>query len=158
MKLHNVLLTWVTVGDGKVCPNCRDYGRMEPADLLTWAEERTTPGAGDTYCEDHCRCFLFPVSLISFDTRFEREFFTKKKGRLKVVSAADEILQEEALRDNIMEWQYKTDNWNLPDRYYEIEGVTQKKEYLDGLLERLNDNALTSKDWDAIRRANPWMD
>ena len=49
---------WVSVGDGKVCPDCEERhgetGKMEFFELLG------LPGSGFSVCGSHCRCKLVP--------------------------------------------------------------------------------------------------
>ena len=49
---------WVSVGDGKVCPDCEakhgETGKMEYFELLG------LPGSGFSLCGSHCRCKLVP--------------------------------------------------------------------------------------------------
>ena len=50
---------WVSVGDGKVCPDCEakhgETGKMEYFELLG------LPGSGFSLCGSHCRCKLVPA-------------------------------------------------------------------------------------------------
>lgn len=54
-------LTWITIGDNRVCPDCvaRDGQTQTDAE---W-EEQGLPREGFTRCGDLCRCDLMPVDI-----------------------------------------------------------------------------------------------
>ena len=51
---------WVTVNDGKVCPDCDE--RHGETGTLEFIESLGSPGSGFSVCTTNCRCELVPVS------------------------------------------------------------------------------------------------
>jgi len=51
--------TWVTVQDGRVCPDCEALAGKTMS-IGDWIESGILPGNGQTICQDHCRCIIVP--------------------------------------------------------------------------------------------------
>jgi len=51
---------WVTVNDGKVCPDCDE--RHGETGTLEFIESLGSPGSGFSVCTTNCRCKLVPVN------------------------------------------------------------------------------------------------
>lgn len=116
---------WINMNDDRVCPDCIDLAKLQPAPFTEWINDRTEPGRGDTICNDHCRCLLAPSDLIqSFpDMRAGEPIVIADSGKLVIdLDTPYELFAE--LDGWILQYKHATDFAKLTSEYYDV-GSTQ---------------------------------
>ena len=84
---------WISVGDGKVCPDCEErHGQVES---LKYWELIGTPQSGFSVCQQNCRCQLLPESYKGENLekpllRGEQPIISRPIGKAKTIKEANE--------------------------------------------------------------------
>ena len=75
-----IMFQWVSVGDGKVCPDCADrHGEVGTLDSF---ETIALPASGFSVCTTNCRCQLIPESYKG--ENLDKPLIKQKKVSFKV--------------------------------------------------------------------------
>ena len=155
------LMDWVTVGDGRVCPDCVSEGNMPPRMLDQFPY---LPREGGTVCDGDCRCMLLPHDLYESEMILDglnsiiiSDYISIDTAPIKIIEEFNYFIQVNNLvleYENLSSKYYDIGDWNLPDKYYDQVGSENKRDYLEKLLYRLKENKLTEIDKKSILRTN----
>lgn len=134
--LDNYKWAWLNMGDDRVCPDCEHLATLEPVSFTEWQTDRTEPGRGDTVCQDRCRCVFYPVDLFDnfTDLKASGKIVIQDEGNLII----DQSVPYEAFHELdglIVQYKNATNGLKLPPKYFEIESVYGRIEFLEHWLE-----------------------
>lgn len=151
---------WLTIGDGKVCPDCIERGDTQPQPWDDWMDQGL-PREGATQCGFNCRCQLVPARVVgdeieidadaAIDDAIERTIdklmqgvkFDKMNGKVILLQdfkdatgLKDLSLADAARFDPIFEelteliTRYNVSGRTLPLEYYSILSLIEKLAWL----------------------------
>lgn len=151
------LLAWVDVGDDHVCPDCKERREMEPRKLSKWVEIGL-PGAGYTRCNQRCRCLFLPEQLMNIIPTFRGKTIKlrDKNDRLKISREIDIKLYTE-LDELVGKYEKFTDNWNLPESYYQVGDVVDRISFMKKLINQVQSDSIPPAMFKQILVTNPQL-
>lgn len=152
------LYDWVDVGDSKVCPTCRSRAAEESKLFSQWG---ATPGDGQSECGGKCRCIFLPSAIIDFDATFEGGktilMELEKSGVENPSLLTFEAQKFYKVDDLVNEYEIITSDWNLPLKFYELQGADEKIDLLNDLIYMINNRSVTPELEKSILIRNKWM-
>lgn len=154
INLRDIPLSWITVGDLSVCPDCQEKERQEPRSMDEWIASGGVPGSADTACGDKCRCDLEPTAESDLEKEAERlidesceeifksfGFDLSKGGGLRLPVLIDEWAKIPGvekmtadmafeMEELIVEWKIKNDGAKFPPSFLDIQDMGKMIEWL----------------------------
>lgn len=151
MAKVEMLFARLTVGDSKVCDDCKALEGSPEMTRAEWESSGLLPRVAPTECDGSCRCFLVPTSKddiqAAADELIEQavdeamsgikvDLTTGRTILLKDFERYDFMLTAQysaiaGLESKIVEWKTNNDGAKLPKEYFELTDLSEMIDWLE---------------------------